>query len=250
MSPRLRALIDRLRARAGVRGAAAGAVALAVAAAGATIAAPAASAATTSTPALAAPVAAPAALVSSPRSGVSSSGTIWLGMQAVSVSLHVPSAYSGRPHACITNNGPHAVKVVVLKVNGMSDRGRLLKAGASQCLDRGWVSVNGRTVTARFGVVDQANGVPGAKTLKVGGGYERVLHTGNVAAVQAAAGGLVVDGDLGPLTRARVDHVLSHGPSSRIARVQGALGVAADGVAGPVTREAWTQLVNSSFGRY
>jgi hypothetical protein len=245
MTPRLRQLIERLRARAGVRGAATGAVALAVAAAGASIAAPAASAATTSTP-----TAAPAALASSPRSGVSSTGTIWLGMQAVTVSLHVPSAYSGRPRACITNNGPHAVRVVVLKVNGMSDRGRRLKAGTSQCLDRGWVSVNGRTVTAWFGVVDQANGVPGSKTLKVGGGFERVLHTGNVAAVQAAAGGLAVDGDLGPLTRARVDYVLSHGPSSRIARVQGALGVTADGVAGPVTREAWLQLVNSSFGRY
>lgn len=238
MSPRLRAL-------AGVRGAATGAVALAVAAAGATIAAPVASAATTTAPAVA-----PTALASSPRSGVSSTGTIWVGMQAVTVSLRVPSAYSGRPRACVTNNGPHAVKVAVLEVNGMSDRGRLLKVGKAQCLDRGWVNVNGHTVTARFGVVDQTNGVPGSKTLRVGGGYERVLHTGTVAAVQEAAGGLAVDGDLGPLTRARVDYVLSHGPSSRVARVQGALGVTADGVAGPVTRDAWLQLVNSSFGRY
>lgn len=244
MSPRLRALIERLRARAGVT-ATAGAVALTLAG-GAVALAPAASAA----PATPAAVAVTAARASAAVTGVSSSGTIWLGMQAVTVTLRVASKYSGTPRACVHNSGPHAIKVAVLQVNGVTDEGRLLRAGGSQCLHRGWVTVAGATATARFGVTDQVNGVPGSATLRVGGGYAPVRPTSIVAAVQLAAGRLAADGDLGPLTRARVDSVLNHGPASTVARVQRALGVGADGITGPVTRDAWMQLVNAAYGRY
>lgn len=246
MSPRLRALIERLRARAGVT-ATAGAVALAVA--GGTVAfAPAASAAP-ATPAVVAVVGAPARAA---VAGVSSSGTIWLGMQAVTVTLRVASKYSGVPHACVSNAGPHAVAVVTLAVNGVSDRGRVLPAGGVQCLSRTWVKVAGAVATARFGVVDQANGIPGSKTLRVGGGYEPVRPTTIVAGVQLAAGQLAADGDYGPLTDARLNYIATHwrGMTGTLARVQRALGVAADGVYGPQTQGALEQLRNAAFGRY
>lgn len=246
MSPRLRALIERLRARAGVS-ASAGAVALAVTG-GAVAFAPAAAAAP-ATPSAAAVTATPARTA---VAGVSSSGTIWLGMQAVTVTFRVASKYSGVPRACVHNAGPHAIAVVALNVNGMTDSGRVLRPGSSQCLHRGWVKVAGSTATARFGVVDQVDGIPGAATLRVGGGYEPVRATTIVAAVQLAAGQLAADGDYGPLTNARLNYITAHWRAmpGTLARVQRALGVAADGIYGPQTQGALEQLRNSAYGRY
>lgn len=183
---------------------------------------------------------------------VSGSTTMWLGMQAVTVSFRVNSHYAGTPHACIHNNGPDAIKVVTLKVNRMSDRGKYLRVGRSQCLTRGWVTVNGQTAVARFGATDQKTGAPGTATLRLGGGLAPVRATSTVASVQAAAGGLAVDGDYGPLTDARLRYIVAHWRSmpGTVARVQRALGVAADGVVGPQTRDALMLLRNATYGRY
>jgi hypothetical protein len=184
--------------------------------------------------------------------GMSASGNIQLGMQYVSVSFRVGSKYAGTPHATIYNNGPHAVRVVTLSVNGMSDAGRYLRPGQSQTLARGWVTVAGATATARYAVVDQANGIPGRATLHLGGGFAPVRPTSIVANVQAAAGGLAADGDYGPLTNARLKYIRANWRAlpGTVARVQAAYGVGADGIWGPRTEGAYELLRNSALNRY
>jgi hypothetical protein len=173
-------------------------------------------------------------------------------MQYVTVSFRVASKYAGTPRARIYNNGPHAIRVVTLKVNGMSDRGRYLRPGQYQTLARGWVNVAGETAVATFAVVDQANGIPGRATLRLGGGLAPVRPTGLVAAVQAAAGGLAADGDYGPLTSARLQYIRAHcwALPGTVARLQGAYGITADGIWGGQTEDAYERLRNAALGKY
>jgi hypothetical protein len=190
------------------------------------------------------------ALPASP--GLTRTTNIQLGMQYVTVSFRVASKYAGTPRARIYNNGPHAIRVVTLKVNGMSDRGRYLRPGQYQTLARGWVNVAGETAVATFAVVDQANGIPGRATLRLGGGLAPVRPTGLVAAVQAAAGGLAADGDYGPLTSARLQYIRAHcwALPGTVARLQGAYGITADGIWGGQTEDAYERLRNAALGKY
>lgn len=181
-------------------------------------------------------------------------GTLWVGPQAVTVSVAVTSSYAGMPRACVRNNGPDPIRVVTLKVTDathtLTARGRTLKAGQTQCLTRGRIRVAGAYVTAA--AVDQRTGGHGRAELLVRNRLEPVRPVSLVARVQAAAGHLAADGDYGPLTSARLKHIRANWRSmpATVARVQRAYGVTPDGIWGARTEDAYELLRNAAYGRY
>jgi hypothetical protein len=228
----------------------------------AAVAAVAAAALTPAGSASAAPAAAPATVAAAASS--SGSGTLWLGMQAVTVTATAPRG-TGTPRACVVNNGPHAIATTSLAVHDrthtITARGRIVRAGADQCITWGRIVTDGAWVSV--GAVDQRNGIPGNTMVlfRATAPHRRQAPPRHLepvtpyyitAAVQRAAGGLAVDGDYGPLTDGRLRFIRAHARSmpATVARVQSALGVAADGVWGPRTDDAFMLLHNAAFGRY
>lgn len=212
-----------------------------------------------------------AAPASIPLAGAS--GTLWVGMQALPVTVGVSGSRSGVPHPCVHNLGPDPVDIADYSITDarhtISVRDHLLGKGDTYCWAKGHV-----TLPARLYVmgVDQNNGQGGKLNLtirRVGSApapaprhhkakprttrhLQPVTPNLIVAQVQSAAGGLAVDGDYGPLTDARLSYIAAHGRSmpATVARVQRALGISADGVVGPVTRDKLMQLHNAAYGRY
>src|SRR4051812_21136845 len=72
------------------------------------------------------------------------SGTLWVGQQAVSISVSVSGNSAGMPHVCVHNNGPHGIR---LRQNHIRDtlHGWRLRYGGGSFIIRagGWLCRSG-----------------------------------------------------------------------------------------------------------
>jgi hypothetical protein len=184
--------------------------------------------------------------------GSGNSGTAWVPPgQAITANVSVSGTYEGIPHVCIHNPGPDAVRTAFNQIR--SDHGtqslgnRYIRAGGTSCQSGRWINVDGARYS--LGVVDQRNGGRGSVSFSVSSGLLKVRPTGMVSAVQAAAGGLVADGDWGWLTEHRLQYIRTYWRlmPRTVARVQFALGVGADSVWGNNTEDAFWRLRNASY---
>jgi hypothetical protein len=100
--------------------------------------------------------------------------TLWVGPQAVTVSVSINGNTAGNPHVCVRNNGPHRIRLVTNAIDdayrGIRSRmgGGYVSAGRAAC-STGYYWVRARwsewTVTA----VDQSTGAYGRRALPVAG---------------------------------------------------------------------------------
>jgi hypothetical protein len=216
----------------------------------------------------AAPAAAPAAIAQA-----SASGTLWVGPQALSVTVAVSGARSGVPHPCVHNSGPDPVAIANYSITDarhtLYAHDRLLGRGGTYCWAKGHVTLPARLYVM---AVDQNNGRGGKLTLTIRPlgspahhkpkprhhhkrHLQPVRYTSVVVGVQAAVG-VTRDGKWGPITDAAVNR-LRHAAHNHygvrphaVAAFQQAVGVAADGRWGPITDDQWMLARNAAGWRY
>lgn len=192
------------------------------------------------------------ALLAAPAAGTAAnSATMWVGPQAVAVSVAVSGSTGGMPHPCVHNNGPDTIAVVDYSITDASHTltagDRVLAAGDTYC----WASGNVQLpATLYVSAVDQDNGRGGKLHLTV---HATPTHrqpppatvgiSARTAAIQAAVGA-TPDGIWGPATQAAVDRLqaaayMHYGvDEGAVRQLQAALGVPMDGLWGPWTNSA------------
>jgi hypothetical protein len=175
-----------------------------------------------------------------PAALAGTSGTMWVGPQAVSVSVSVSGPTSGVPHPCVINNGPDAIAVVNYSITDarhtLSVHDRVLARGGNYCWAKGNVKLPARLyVTA----VDQNNGAYGKLTLTIKAAHKAPVHKAPPKRHKAA-----------PHHRAAPPHHRAVAITVRTAAVQRAIGVPADGIWGPVTQAAIDRMQARTYMHY